>query len=603
MPGTSLLCDMDSGLLQRAAELSQAANEVIYGPMYKQRNVEYSANLFMTVTSYPEYPFETIETDDHIFHIEGRIYGKTRGALTSELSALSTALFGTGEWKNTLLRWVLSSDGEFLITIIEKRTESVFLLNDALGRLPTYYRRDANEIAVSRELGFIQRLIPQPELDRLALAQYLLFRYTFGQRTLLKGVQRLPPFSLVHLRPRRQDIRVFQYSEHNLDVKHDSRTTVGEHARELARLFTEACRSRALAGSHCIVGLSGGLDSRSVAAGLCKAGMPVRAASRLNADVSNAADVHRARQVAKALNIEHTVIKNGTATWAQLSLLLKLKRGLNYLGVGFMVPFLEAVREQYGPGIMYMTGDGGDKVLPNLRSSCVTSFHTALTALMDQQVFSVKQVSRLIGISEENITGEIHNVFTSYPEQEWSNKLVHSIVFERGVKFVGEGEDRNRYFLWCSTPFYGMAVFNYAMKCADSQKDNYSLYKEFLREINQDIAEMPSDKFVPTRSGGYKRNALLNVRGVASRMLPHELKRYVKRLMDKKPDLYVRCVREQLQAARGISEYFQVDELSRLTGKVSEGQAVTILTVTALSEYLSTGRTVLDRYSEQPVSI
>ena len=242
--------------------------------------------------------------------------------------------------------------------ILHKPSRSLYILNDMLGRLPVYYFQCVNKLILSRELRFIEALNGRRDIDRMAIAQYLLFRYPLGNRTLLEGVNRLQPCSLVFVDCKHKKIVISRYHVPNLEIKPNSCRSIPENASRLISLFSESCWTRANQADQCLLGLSGGLDSRSVAACMRKYGGRIRAVTRENWNSGNAHDVLIAERVANVLGIEHIVDKIGSPTGRDMTALLQMKGGLNYLGVAFMVPFLENIRDSYGQTITYMTGDG-----------------------------------------------------------------------------------------------------------------------------------------------------------------------------------------------------------------------------------------------------
>ena len=159
-----------------------------------------------------------------------------------------------------------------------------------------------------------------------------------------------------------------------------------------------------------------------------------------------------------------------------------MKTGLNYLSMSFIIQFLDKLRSTYGSGMTYITGDGGDKLLVDLRpKKSLRSLSDLVQYIVSRhQRFSLEDVSRMTGIPECDIIHGISKHVGSYPEPDWDSKYVHFVIFERGRRWLFEGEDRNRNFFWHLAPFYGIQFFRYAMNCPDEQKANHRLYKELL---------------------------------------------------------------------------------------------------------------------------
>ena len=75
-----------------------------------------------------------------------------------------------------------------------------------------------------------------------------------------------------------------------------------------------------------------------------------------------------------------------------------------------------------------------------------------------------------------------------------------SVLFtlkQRAAKAYFEGEDRNRYYLWSTTPFYYLPFVKLAMQVSDHEKKGYNAYTHFLKLLD--------DRLMYVRdAGGYR---------------------------------------------------------------------------------------------------
>ena len=105
---------------------------------------------------------------------------------------------------------------------------------------------------------------------------------------------------------------------------------IHQNAQELARRFEQACKARAIPGRQSIVGLSGGLDSRSVAACLHKGYNPFKATSRLSYFATEKKDAAVAQEIARSLQAEWFLVKSDNPPEGRDFLqILKRKSGFN----------------------------------------------------------------------------------------------------------------------------------------------------------------------------------------------------------------------------------------------------------------------------------
>jgi hypothetical protein len=86
---------------------------------------------------------------------------------------------------------------------------------------------------------------------------------------------------------------------------------------------------------------------------------------------------------------------------------------------------------------------------------------------------------------------ELKGLLLRYPENSPVQKAVHFVIYERGRKWLFEGEDRNRFFLWHTTPFYSMPFFQQAMRVPDGRKRCHALYRAFQRRLDASISQIP----------------------------------------------------------------------------------------------------------------
>ena len=98
-----------------------------------------------------------------------------------------------------------------------------------------------------------------------------------------------------------------------------------------------------------MVSLSGGLDSRAVAAGLRREEIPFTAATFLNSQQTNAADVRVASRVAEALGVEWQLFHPRPPQGKDLVQLLDLKSGANNLRMSFILPFFHQLTGEIRP--------------------------------------------------------------------------------------------------------------------------------------------------------------------------------------------------------------------------------------------------------------
>ncbi|MCL6553561.1 MAG: asparagine synthase (glutamine-hydrolyzing) [Firmicutes bacterium] len=174
-------------------------------------------------------------------------------------------------------------NGMFAFALLDRRTGTALLARDRTGIKPLYYCCTGCLPDRPPELVFaseLQALLAHPAvprtIDPVALAQYLVYEYVPAPRTILRGVQKLPPGHALLLREGR--MLVWQYWDLDLARSERAETALaasgpcGEaHLAAVLRARLDAAVELELAADVPVgVLLSGGLDSSAVAAAMVR---------------------------------------------------------------------------------------------------------------------------------------------------------------------------------------------------------------------------------------------------------------------------------------------------------------------------------------------
>jgi asparagine synthase (glutamine-hydrolysing) len=604
MPGLSFIWNPKHALAKEYNRIERSLDSVIHMPNYSKKVVVRSEQFVLACTGYPEYPVEVLDLPDYTVVVEGRLYDLPDGDLANEIGNMTSLVFGKGSEcdRRRLTTWLQNTDGEFIIFIRAKQTNDIAIFNDLLGRLPCYYFKQGRAMILSRELRFVAKMLGRCEYDKMGVAQFMLFGYPLGSRTILKNVQRLPPATVICINGTTCEMSLESLHTFNLDSKQHAHRTVEENASELVERFRKSCRRRANKIGTNLVALSGGLDSRTVAAGLQKEEIPFLGATYLKHSRSGSADMTNAALLAEFCDWRWEAYLLDPPRGRHFLRLLRIKNGLNYLGMSFILPFFEAIREKHCGRITWFTGDGGDKVLPDLRPyrrfGCLEELADFI--LRVHQRSSLKTVAALTQLDRSEIRKELATRLATYPEKDLTQKYVHFMIYERGMKWLFEGEDRNRFYFWSTAPFYSIRFFTYAMNCPDNQKSYYSLYRHFLRKLSRQSAEIADANVgLPPVSRLYGLARV--VRDLLGYWLPPSLKA---KLQGDNPygpqSAIVSCLRDQLNC-EALRVHLSIAALKKIVDNCrnhSKYELENVFSVTSLIEDLDRGHSSIERYDD-----
>jgi asparagine synthase (glutamine-hydrolysing) len=156
--------------------------------------------------------------------------------------------------------------GMFAIAIWDERQGTLLLARDRIGIKPLYYAQLRDRLVFGSELQTLYPAGVEPEVDRLALHDYLSLNYVPGPRTILTGVRKLQPGHLLVCHPETGRVEVKQYWDFPLPEESQPDRPVAEIEAELLKLLRMVVRDTMISDVPIGAFLSGGIDSSLVVA-------------------------------------------------------------------------------------------------------------------------------------------------------------------------------------------------------------------------------------------------------------------------------------------------------------------------------------------------
>jgi asparagine synthase (glutamine-hydrolysing) len=498
MPGIALVSSLDGSVGPSRPKFQQALQSACLFDDYTARIDFEDSRTLVGSACYPAYPLSRMENPELEVWLEGRIYNIATTRLQPELLSLVEGVFRNWDSRqDRLAAWLPAADGDFVLLARHKPTGRWVCWNDLCCRLPLYLYRQSSRLVVSRNIQVVSALAEPRRFDRMAIAQFLLFDFALETRTFLENVQRVPAATLLRIEPKAGQVHSERLHSLNFETKEHAGKSLEYNARQIAERLTEACARRANAGGAVVVSLSGGLDSRVVAAGLKNAGVDFQALTWIDARRVAALEARIAEQVARTLDIPWRLFELRPAVGRDLLEVLRIKLGQVYLVSAHLLQHLRNARQLGGPGMTYMTGNGGDHLHQDLRPAPPIRSRDQLVQILlgpryraGRGDLSLETIARLTGLSSDDIVGEIDQVLSQYPERDLNQKYVHFHLSGHYFKRYHEGDDRNRSFFWSASPFWSMPLFVYMCNCPDDQKKRHRLYARYLAELNPDLGRI-----------------------------------------------------------------------------------------------------------------
>ncbi|MFH1464455.1 MAG: asparagine synthase (glutamine-hydrolyzing) [Pseudomonadota bacterium] len=277
-------------------------------------------------------------------------------------------------------------DGAWAIAVWDRKEQALYLARDPLGQRPLFYAIAGGRLALSSlpdRLALLPWVSREPSVEHLG--EYLAFRYVHAPRTLLAGVQSLPPGCLLRFDPGGTRIEV--HTHLRWAPAGAAEPSDEEGLRELDRLLQRAVARRGRAGVPVGVLLSGGTDSTCVTLEAAAAGLDVRG-FHLHFPESGVEEAAFAGRVARLVGVPLQQVEVGA---------VQVEEGLERCtramgsplpdpaGIGQYLLLREARREVR----VVLSGEGGDELL--------AGGHLASVALLTRQVSVLRRAAGGLG--------------------------------------------------------------------------------------------------------------------------------------------------------------------------------------------------------------
>lgn len=155
-------------------------------------------------------------------------------------------------------------NGMFAFALYDRPRRRILLARDRFGEKPLYWYRDGGRFLFASEIkALLQAPAVHAEPDPAALQEYLTFQYCLGERTLFKGIRRLPPAHYLLLDDAGALIEEREYW--TLDFEEDHSRDEEYWVDEVRFLLEDAVKIRLRSDVPVGTYLSGGIDSSTVA--------------------------------------------------------------------------------------------------------------------------------------------------------------------------------------------------------------------------------------------------------------------------------------------------------------------------------------------------
>jgi len=288
---------------------------------------------------------------------------------------------------NDSVRYLETCEGEFVALFAEGNSGRVHIINDRFASRPFYILQSENCVYFSSNLGFLLYLAGGKHgIDVVGWFQIIGCGHTCGTRTTLKDVRRMKPATHLAIMPDEILDKSYWHLEHKPEYDLEPKT----YSRQVFEAFQSGATWRAKLIGKGVVALSGGLDSRLVAAALPKDTDYSFFTFVNSMEQSNTIETEVAAEICQILEHDHQIKKPSDQEFSRVaSSVIKLTGGLRpFQHMAIVMPYIHEIR---GRGLSFLLGGGPGDIIagskipsvvyldPNRLDECIDNFCLART--------------------------------------------------------------------------------------------------------------------------------------------------------------------------------------------------------------------------------
>lgn len=390
-------------------------------------------------------------------------------------------------------------NGSFVILIYNLINSKVYIFNDRYGLRPTYYFCSSNLFAFACEQ---KALLAIPNIDKTvdknSFIQFLYYGQLLGDSTFVKNIKVLPPASILI------------YENNTLIIKKywqfvyvsDKSKTESEYIELLLDAWEKAVSIRMEDDFRYGIALSGGLDSRTILAGVPKEKLIYISAFTFGDE--HCGEVKLAKEVANQTGILHTFVSPDLScaieNYGEKAVLIT--DGLNSPETAIILNSYELIKQKMGIQICF-DGLGGDALLGGgyLSKSLFKIkndkdlYQYAQNKFNRSSVFSKKELFILFNRDPNIDLSKIDEVLEILLSTSLNTNMVDKydslIMYDKRVRrHTILGDDQMRSIFEEATPTFDNNFVDVFLRIPFKYRYNHRIYRKLFCKLSPDLAKI-----------------------------------------------------------------------------------------------------------------
>jgi asparagine synthase (glutamine-hydrolysing) len=306
---------------------------------------------------------QPLESATHVLAYNGEIYNFN--AIAQRLRAAGVGVAGSSDAEVLLQAWghwgpdILGElEGFWAFVIYDKVRRRLSLVRDQFGVKPLYYWRSKGSLCVSSLIGTILGAVGEtPELDYEAISEYVRYQFTFGDKTFVKQIRKVPAGHIVEIDVDSGQTRTTCYEDIFAPPDGPRESPTPEWIAQTRDLLAECVIDSTISDTPFTAFCSGGLDSSLIT----RISQP-EIAYHCNYSDPECNETFFAQQVVQGTGIRLFVV-NAQESFDLVARLADIVEDFDELSIGSVVlpldDLLAQVQRRYK---VILTGTGGDEL-------------------------------------------------------------------------------------------------------------------------------------------------------------------------------------------------------------------------------------------------
>ncbi len=383
-------------------------------------------------------------------------------------------------------------NGFFCILLYEKTARRLTIISDRYAARPLFYVRRPRAFLFGSELKALTVADPNSrKLDELGILELFCYGCHFMDRTWIEGYLKVPPASIMTIDPHGINVtRYWSYGYEEGARKLDQNT----YATVFGILLDRAVERRMAGRKRIGIFLSGGYDSRSVAAALRKYHLPLPA---FTFGLPESRDVRFGKMLAGRLGLEHHVIgENDPYLYKNCRAVVWRTEGMLQFANATSIDFHDVLKAKIDIILTGFLGEfGGSHTWPQLlfsrsrRAAIAAIFNRFLASKLRlvQRIFQAGFFERASAAAREQFYKSFESVANNHPmdiADSWN--FVH--IQPRGT-FHAPAVDRYQFEM--RAPHTDNDLIDFLLTIPPSARLEQRVYKKMIAYSFPEIRSVP----------------------------------------------------------------------------------------------------------------